>query len=288
MFARIIKEAFVKWWDKMGYNIINSILGALNPFFLFITYIVFWVLWLPQWTDAEPFFRQFILFLPPMALAAPFFPTTFGVWVIEKRIVEYETIYFKKYLGDYFRYMWKWMGKALGMMLLSAAIGFLLSFSFIFYFGMIENIYLKFAVIVVMAWLFLFVRMIQFVIIPLWIYNEELKFPQVLKLSVKIIFMEGLAIIGIMALNLLLLVLLTLSRAFSALLYYGLSSNLRIFMHKNIIAKYQPKIDEVEDERLKRAESYQKTHDAWVTMMGRIEQLKKDKKSGKDDDATGR
>jgi uncharacterized membrane protein YesL len=150
------------------------------------------------------------------------------------------------------------MGKALGLMVLFAAVGFLLSFTFLFYFGMIENVYVKFAVVVFVLWIFLFIRMIQFVMIPLWIYNEELKFGEVLKLSIKIIFMEGLTILGVMALNFFILALLTMSRAFSAILFYGMSSNIRIFLHKNIIAKYQPKVDEVEDERLKLAESYQK------------------------------
>lgn len=276
MFLRIIKEAFVKLWDKLGYGVLNSVLGALNPIFIYLSLFTLWALAQPDWTPILSYGRQIILFFPPMILASPFFPTTFASAAIDKRIVEYETVYFKKYFGDYFRALWKWLGKSLAMSVIFALAGFLLSFSTLFYIELIASPALKLVLVIAAAWIFILVRMVEFVLIPLRIYNDELNFGQALKVSFKIIALEGLNVLGIMILNELLLAVLTLSRVFSLILYYGISGNLRIYLHKNIVAKHAEKesSDEVSDERLKNMESYQKTMDAWAVMLGKINEKK--------------
>ncbi len=283
MFLRVIKEAFGKWWDKLGYAFLNSILGIVNPFFVAITFFCIWALWLPDWQSFSPYLRQAVILLPPLMLASPFFPTTFGVWVIEKRIVEYETIYFKQYFKDYFKAVWKWMKRSLAMMFLFLFVGFLLSFSLVFYYDLLQSPGIRLAVVIVVAWLLLFIRMIEFVLIPLWIYNDELKFTEAFKIALKIIALDGLTVLGVMIVNGILLALLTLTRALSGVLYYGISANLRLFLHKNIVAKHAPKTDEVEDERLKNLASYQKTVDAWAVMLGKIDRLKKNKDKPEDE-----
>jgi hypothetical protein len=264
MFIKIIKHGFSRWWDKMGYAVLTSFLSAINPFFLATMVFILLGLLIEDKSVLIENIRLILMVLPPVVLATAVFPTTFAGIAVQKQVAENETMYFKRYFPDYFKLLWKFLPKSLLLSLIYIAVGFLLSYSAIFYFSVIENIVFRGIAVLVVIWVYLFLLLSRFILIPLIIYNPEMKLSDAIKISFKIVLAEGLAILGIVIIDFLVWVALTMTRFFFLFIYYGLSANLRIFTHKEIIAKYTKK-DETDNK-----EKDSDTREAWAGIMKKM------------------
>lgn len=268
MFIRVIRQAFVRWWDKMGYTFLTSLLGAVNPFYLYIIYVTIGWLTAP---DKTPFFQaseQFLLFLPAIILAAPVFPLTFAAIGIQKQVIENETVYYRRYFPDYFSTLRRIFLPSLALLPMYIAAGFFMSYAGIFYYKMLPVPGLKIAVLVVLFWLYLVLLMSQYVLLPLIIYNPELKLRQAVKISFQMVLAQGLNIFLIGLLDLILNIFLILSRALGILFYYGISSHLRIYMHKEIVARYAPAQPESQEEHYDRIDATRN----WAEVLKKIKE----------------
>ncbi len=247
MFIRVLKNAFSRWWDKMAYTFITSFLGAINPFYLYLlATILIW--FMPEnkllfVQSAE----QFWLFLPPIILMTPVFPTSFAAIATQKKLLESDIMYFKQYFPEYFRSLAQTIKPSLWLSLIYGVTGFLLSYASVFYYKLLPHPALQIGAIVLMFWIYLLILLSQFVLIPLICYNPQLKIKESITLSFKMVLAQGLTILGVAAINLIIHIFLTLSRALGIFFYFGISSHLRIYMHKEIIAKYAPPAEKEED-----------------------------------------
>lgn len=273
MFIKIIKNGFSRWWDKMGYAILTSIFSAINPFFLASSLFLLLAFLRPDSINLMQNLEQIAIYLPVIILVTAVFPTTFAGIAVQKRLIETETIYFKQYFGDYFRGLWKFIGPSLKLTLLYAAVGFLLSFGGVFYFKNFASPVLKFGSLLIIFWIYIFVLLSRYILIPLIIYNPEMKTWEAIKLSFKIVMAEGLAILGIVIIDLVLFLMLVFTRIFFLLIYYGLSSSLRVYTHKEIIAKYREKTEKKDGENVP-AFTMQS---AWADLMKRVKDEEREK-----------
>lgn len=141
MFVEVMKESVSRWWDRLGYSLLNSFLGALNPVFLALM-VYFFFLVTPSWNNfesSEQMLRLIFQWMPvviPAAFVSPLFPTTLAAFNMQKRVLEHQTIYFKDYFKDYGKSLLKTLLPSFVLILIYGALSFTVTFAGVFYFNL--------------------------------------------------------------------------------------------------------------------------------------------------------
>lgn len=258
MIFQVLKNSFSRWWDKLFQAILTSLISSINPFFILSIFILFEI----GFGKVNPFENiQNLLFPSIIFSISNLFPLTFAGIALQKKISENESIYLRDYFKDYFKSLKETFLDSIFLLIIYSILIFLLIFSLIFYVNIFKNLALiKYIIIIFILWCYIILHVIQFILIPIFIYNSENKFLDKIKLSLKIIFLEFFNILFIYLVDSLLFFILTLTKGFSIITYYGLSANIRIYTYKYIIEKYQKKEE-------KENENDENIYEAWNVLM---------------------
>ncbi len=240
MFITALKQAFSRWWDKLGFATLNSTLAAINPFFLILIFSILWIL--THSADViQPYISGFTFFLPAAFLIQGMFPTTFAAMDYNKKISENESIYLKHLPQDLWNSVKKTFLSSLKYTFIFGIIGLLVGFNMVFYNGMLHNNPYRWILLLIAAWIYLIFGMMQYVLPALVIYNPELKTKAILKHSFSLTVKFGAPVLFMFILDTIIFFMLVLTRYFSPFVYFGISSFLRIHLHKTLIAELNPK-----------------------------------------------
>ena len=262
MFGTILKEGFIRWWDKMGYAILTSVWGALNPFTIYFFLFVLLLVFSQDKSVIVANLPNYLIVFPTMFLVSGFFPTSFAAVAIQKRIGDLDTIYFRNYFPDLLGALVKSLLPFLKLTAIYGIFGVLLTVSVVFYWTIIPIFFFKVVLAVLLIWVYIIAVLSSYVIVPLLIYNDSLTIRDAITTSFKILFTEGVAILGIFIIDMLVFAICAISVVMLPVLYYGISSSLRIYTHKEIIAKYSPKPKEEEP-----ADPDEVDRQAWRTLL---------------------
>lgn len=274
MFISALKQAFSRWWDKLGFATLNSTIAAINPFFLFLHLGLLWIL-TNKVETVQPYNQFFILFLPTAFLIQIFFPTTFAALDYNKKLSENESIYLKKLPHDLWESFKKTFIPSLKFTAIFGIVGLILGFNLVFYTSMIANNPIRWVLLLIAAWIYLIFGLMQYIIPSLIIYNPKLKLKETFKYAFSLSVGFGAPVILIFIVDTVIFFMLMLTRYFSPFIYFGMSSFLRIYLHKTLVARLKaPDKSNKEEETIQEPDMLK----TWETI------LNKDRKPSVDDD----
>lgn len=263
LFFRIMKSALAKWWDKIGYALLSSVMGALNPVLFVWVGTVVWIL-TGNITLAWEQFPFFAMVLGLSLFSQAFFPTSVAAVGVQKMIKEGEHVYFKDYFKNYFLCLKMYTPRALLLLVLSAAAVGLLIFAALFYYRFISWAPLKFGVTFLVLILLSLLGAYQGLLLSALVYRDKKGLKEQAILAGKMLILEAPAVIFTALVDLFLLVLLSLGQGLSVLLYYGISSYIRLYTYSLIMDKYSPGSEKEEGDWSAENETR-----AWTVLMDR-------------------
>ena len=238
MLIHTIKTAFQRWWDKMGFSSLSSFVGALNPIFLFTVVLFTWVLIEKDKSVVFQNFESIAFWLPIQFATVAVFPLTYAIIGVQKDVFESDVIYLKDYFKSYWKNLKAAFLRSSLLFLIFGAASFLISFAANYYLRIFTIPAVQIGAGIFLFWVYLFVIFSQFVLIPIMLYNPEFKIREAIRYSFRFIMAEGFTILVVVLVDFLILLFCTVTIVFSVVFYLGISSALRIYLHKAIVKKY--------------------------------------------------
>ncbi len=222
----------------MGFSSLSSFMGALNPVYLFTVVLFTWALIEKDKTVVFQNLESVAFWLPIQFAAVAVFPLTTAVIAVQKDVFESDVIYFKDYFKSYWKNLKATFLRSSLLFLIYTAVTFLISFAANYYLRVFTVPAAQIGAGIFLFWIYLFVIFSQFVLIPIMLYNPEFKIREAIKYSFRFIMAEGFTIMVIVLIDFIMFLFCTVTVAFSVIFYIGISSSLRIHLHKAIVRKY--------------------------------------------------
>jgi hypothetical protein len=237
LLLKIIGRSFARWWNKLGYSMLSSILGALNPFFILMILSCLWLL-----TGKLPVVMQkpsFYLTIAGLLFALQgVFPTTVYAIAMQKRVNEGDIMYIKDYFPDYIDSIKKFTLPSIFLTLFYAVIAYFIMNSIFFYYYFPVSGSIKAAIITVLILLYLYFMLVQYILVPLLLYREKIKFFDALKIAMGATGLNLITIGGMFIVDTILFSIMTVLAGCSILFYYSFSCQFRLNLYTSIIQKY--------------------------------------------------
>ncbi len=242
MFIRILRRTFWSWWDHLSYSIFTSFNAAVNPFFIFLM-AGLWVFY-----TRGDFFTQnaglFFVLITTCLFAMPFFPTALASYSYQAKIIDDEiTSIFKEYFLELKRVFWKGIFHSL----LNGLIGFLLSYSIIYYQQSMTHLFpLNIILTGLSVWFLFILLMMQIILLPL-LTSDEYRFHEYYMVAFFLTFKKALPLFLVSVVNILFFVLLTVPivspflTVVPIISYFGLVSTLHIWTFRYADGAADPK-----------------------------------------------
>ena len=255
----------------MGFSVLGSFVGAINPVFLFTVAILVWMLVTQDKTPVFDNIESIVFWLPVQFAVVAVFPLTTAIISVQKKVFESDIVYFKQYPKEYWNSLKSTFLRSSLLLLIYGAASFLITFAANYYVRLFTIPALQFGVVILLFWVYLFIIMMQYVILPIMIYNPEFSLKDTIKYAFRFVMAEGLTIFAIVLIDFIVFLFCTVSIVFTLIFYIGLSSSLRIHLHKAIVKKYTPKEDKENEPT-----SFDSERDAWATIMSKSREAEKE------------
>lgn len=237
MIIDVIVSSFQKMWDKIGTSFISSVIAAVNPFFFFLNLAMI-KLFNRNFMDWNANPAAYIVMMTVFMACSGVFPTTFLGIAMNKRIAENELIYVKHYFGDIPKAFKATIIPSLILTVAYGAAAYLISSGALFYFRFMTNNSLKGFLIVILIMSFVFIMLMQYILIPYVIYRKKINYLKALRFSASMIMAEFPAVLAVFLVDAFFFFLFAWLNGASLFIYYLISSYFRIYLYGELVMKY--------------------------------------------------
>ena len=168
-YFKILKQTFWDWWDNISYSLLTSILGSCNPFFIIILAAFRWS-FSDDFTFLLQYGKEFFVVLMTSLIIIPIFPTTIAAYSLQNKIIDLKL---ENFFVQFWRELKKYLGRGLLFTLINGIVGFLLSYSIIFYSDFLKDWYPFNYILIGLSALFIFLILLsQFIMLPLVVKDD--------------------------------------------------------------------------------------------------------------------
>ncbi len=242
MFFKVLFNSIKKWWRNINLSIVSSLVSSINPFFLILLFYSNLLISL----KFEPILKypiEVVSFYLFFISIQSFFPTTFAITTLQKKIIEKDHLSYKEFFSGFWRLLARYILPWLGLTFFFAIAVLLIIWTGGFYFQFIENIFLKIFIMLFVLFIFSIFIMSQYVFFPLYIYEEDkIKVSNALKFAMEIALRNVHLLIPFFLIDILLFSIFVLVPYFNffiaSIFYFGFTNFVRLYLYYEIIRKY--------------------------------------------------
>lgn len=231
MFFKIVRRMFWTWWDNLSYSILTSLFGAMNPIYLAFLAGCMWALSVDFQLFVD-YKDSFIILAGIAVMSMNVFPTTLAACSIQGRLIDGKV---RKFVKEYFAEVKRLFWRGMGLTLVNALAGYLLSYSFLFYRDRLADWFpVNYILIGLSALFYLVLLLSQIILVPLAASDDYPLFEYYL-IATHMTFKNGFVLFGVGVFHLLLMAILTIPVVTPFLVivpvvaFYGLTFTLHIW-----------------------------------------------------------
>lgn len=273
-FITVIRNAAVRWFEKVVLSVVSSLMAALNPFLIWNVLTIVWLLtgnMANFMKNPGGFISQWGLFIAVQSV----FPLTLAAMDAQFKALSGEVDTLKEYFVEWFLGLKRIFLKSLLATLVFGVLNFFLFISAAFYLRQTSGQF-QLMVMGAIAVLYIYFQIVQWVYLPLLIRREKESPLKLLRQAFGTTVIEFPNVLPLFLVDAILFIGLSFLGGVSVFFYYGFSFALRQAFYESLMDKYNPQPKKSEDDGVEHEESPQAR---WARM---IEDRKKNSEDHKD------
>ncbi|MCX7882180.1 MAG: hypothetical protein N2314_03035 [Brevinematales bacterium] len=237
MLRNAFVEAFSRLWNKLGFSWIAALVAAVNPVFFWMVFQVLWILTghLPK-NEGEMAF--FVVAWVVSSLVVHVFPTSYAALEYLRGVYEMDVVYLRRFFVDYWRALKTSFWRSLQLFVVFGVLGVMIGYALVFYGSVLVHPVTKMIMLSFLMWVYVGVSLVQFVVLPMCLYNPEISLFRALHYAVRFVFLEIVMVMGIALLDVGVFFLLSLGYGFALITYYLFGLHFRLAVYKQLQHAY--------------------------------------------------
>ncbi len=264
MFGKALKEALKGWWDNISKSILLALIWSL-------TTPPFWFLWMFMWRFRQVLakgvgFWNVVIIIHVLTAMTLYFPTTFAVFGVMKRMLDGEhRDMWKEFWREFKAFFWR----SILLVFVNAFFWGAFAYGFSFYINVVQISILKWPLLFITFWYYYFYMLLQVHIIPVFIYNRDSKITQNYKRAwlLTVVAYGPTLLTAIMLLAVFIVLFLSIFGVFMLFITFVAAVTLSLYI--TVVETYQGKYTQTEQTS---SEMVEKEMKSWKYLFGRREE----------------